>query len=207
MRFVNSPTLVNKELELKGKRCRLRTLSDTDVGPKYLEWLSDPDVNRFLEVRFAQPKSTEDLKRSVRDIFESPNQMLLGIFELIGNEHLGNVKLTISPHHKTAEVGYLLGNKAYWGKGLATEAVGLTMEWAFNELYVEKLFAGVYASNKASASLLNKLGFVPEARLHAEVINSFGKREDLLRFARFRGVEEGLLRRDVPDKVVRSCGS
>ena len=62
------------------------------------------------------------------------------------------------PQDGHADVGYWIG-RAFWGRGLATEAVGRVCEWALAELPVDRLVARVATDNEASAAVLKRLGF------------------------------------------------
>lgn len=48
---------------------------------------------------------------------------------------------------------------AYWGQGLAKEACRAAMDYAFETLGAADLFAGHHPENRASAALLQSLGF------------------------------------------------
>jgi len=54
-------------------------------------------------------------------------------------------------------LGYML-DKAYWGRGLATEAAKAGLMYGFAELDLEWLWAGTQAGNTASRRVLEKLG-------------------------------------------------
>ena len=63
---------------------------------------------------------------------------------------------------KTLETGYWLG-EAYWGRGIATQAARLVVRHAFEHFDVERIEAGVFGWNPASARVLEKVGFTFEA--------------------------------------------
>lgn len=71
----------------------------------------------------------------------------------------GNGQNDIYRH--SAEIGYWLG-EPYWGKGIASEAVKLIVEYAFNELDIKRLFTSVFDYNPASMKVLEKAGFQRE---------------------------------------------
>jgi ribosomal-protein-alanine N-acetyltransferase len=71
------------------------------------------------------------------------------------------------------EVGYLLSERAR-GRGVATRAIGLLIDWSFRELGMERVQALVHPDNPPSAAVLDRLGF---------------KREGLLR--RYRAGDDG----------------
>ncbi|ACT57869.1 GNAT family N-acetyltransferase [Hirschia baltica] len=56
------------------------------------------------------------------------------------------------------ELGYWIG-KAYWGKGIASEAAKCVMDWAKQALNPDMIVAGHFADNPASGRILDKLGF------------------------------------------------
>jgi RimJ/RimL family protein N-acetyltransferase len=91
---------------------------------------------------------------------ESTNNYLFGIFDYNTEKHIGNIKLgLINPIHKYAEVGLVIGDKSFWGKGIGTEAIKLVVEFAFNTLLLNKVTAGIYSNNIASLKAFQKLGF------------------------------------------------
>jgi RimJ/RimL family protein N-acetyltransferase len=62
------------------------------------------------------------------------------------------------------ELGYLLAAEAR-GRGLATRAIWLLTDWSFRELGMERVQALVHPDNRASARLLERLGFAREGLL------------------------------------------
>lgn len=65
------------------------------------------------------------------------------------------------------EVKYALLS-AYWGQGLATEAVRALIAYAFEIFHLTYLQATVYPENKASQRVLTKAGLRPEETRHNE---------------------------------------
>lgn len=69
------------------------------------------------------------------------------------------------------ELGYMM-LPTYWGKGIATRAVSLLCETAFDLLSLKRVTATVFEPNKASIRVLEKNAFVLEAKmLNAAVKN------------------------------------
>jgi RimJ/RimL family protein N-acetyltransferase len=84
-----------------------------------------------------------------------------------------------------AEIGYWLG-EAYWGRGLATEAVRFMTDYAFEQFpHLHRLFAGVFGFNHASQRVLEKAGYTLEA-IHREAVFKNGLLEDEYLYATFR---------------------
>lgn len=72
---------------------------------------------------------------------------------------------------KNIEIGYFLGEK-YWGKGIATEAVRLLLEYIKQQFDVERAYAEVFEHNKASMKVLQKNGFYLESIRRKSVIKN-----------------------------------
>lgn len=87
-------------------------------------------------------------------------------------------------HRNTAEIGYWLG-AAYWGRGLATEAVVAMTRYGFEELGLMRIQAGVFDWNGASARVLEKAGYTLEGRMRRHVVKD-GRVGDVLLYARVR---------------------
>jgi RimJ/RimL family protein N-acetyltransferase len=147
-------------LPLKGKRIYLREIRLSDVNENYLRWVNDPDVIQYLEVRHNPPRSIESLKEFVKRVSNDKDTVFMAIVLNKNDMHIGNIKLgPINRQHRLAEVGLLIGEKGYWGKGYATEAISLMVQYAFNTFKLHKLTSGCYALNKGSIKVFQKNGF------------------------------------------------
>jgi RimJ/RimL family protein N-acetyltransferase len=79
-------------------------------------------------------------------------------------EFIGGIGLTLALRFDRAEAGYWLG-QPYWGQGLATEALAAVLQFGFNELKLNKIYATHIASNPASGRVMLKNGLVKEGEL------------------------------------------
>jgi RimJ/RimL family protein N-acetyltransferase len=68
-----------------------------------------------------------------------------------------------------AELGYWLAPD-YQGKGIMTRAVSEMVAHGFATLPVQRIFGRVFSNNPASKRVLEKCGFVPEARLQGTIL-------------------------------------
>ena len=140
----------------------LSILRPVDVSEKYVNWLNDPVVTRYTEQRFFH-HSWERVEAFVEEKFLDDKEYLFGIF--YSGEHVGNVKIgPIDTRHSLSSVSYFIGEQKLWGKGIATRAVSKAVEFAFSDLTLEKLTAGVYEPNVGSRIVLEKCGFKQEGR-------------------------------------------
>jgi len=83
--------------------------------------------------------------------------------ELIGtNQFVGLIALVLSnTKYNKAEVWYKL-DSAYWGKGFATEALSLILQFGFQELKLHRIEAGCAVNNVGSAKVIEKAGMTLE---------------------------------------------
>lgn len=81
------------------------------------------------------------------------------IFELVTEELIGCCGLRPFKSEKSSyEIGFHL-RKKYWGMGYASEAAEAVIDYSFQVLKAEILYAGHHPKNAASEKLLTKLGF------------------------------------------------
>lgn len=164
------------------ERLIIRSLVLSDVGDRYLGWMLDSAVQRYLEVRFFSSKTVSDLQNFVVKTNSSNDEILLGIFLRDSQRHIGNIKLgPVCVRHQRADIGFIIGERDEWGKGFASEAIRAVCNYALSDLKLYKVAAGCYASNKGSAMALINSGFVQEGRLRDHVTLDEG-RDDVLLF-------------------------
>ncbi len=136
----------------------LRILASDDVSERYLRWMSDPDVLLYLESRFAS-FSLQSLRGYVEAVNASSRDILFGIFTR-QDGHVGNVKIGgIDPVHRFGDLGILVGEPGARGRGIGTKAIVLATQYAFCDLNLNKLFAGIYAPNEPSRRAFEKAGY------------------------------------------------
>lgn len=153
-------------------RLSLRTLEATDVGNAYVEWLRDPEVVRYLEVRFLPPQDAEQIRAFVESANTSASNLLLGIFRKEDDVHIGNIKLgPVVREHGRATVGYLIGDRSSWGRGYASEAIHAVARHAIETMGLKKITAGCYETNVGSSKALLKAGFKYEATIPSDVVH------------------------------------
>jgi RimJ/RimL family protein N-acetyltransferase len=150
---------------IEGERIYLRGVCLSDAGEHYCRWMNDDRVTRYLESRF-YPHSVKRIASYISQVNESSDSVFLAIVVKDKNIHIGNIKVgSINWIHRYADVGIVIGERDFWGQGLATEAIKLVVGYAFNKLNLRRLEAGCYANNPASIRAFQKAGFVEEGRL------------------------------------------
>ncbi|HVI48806.1 MAG TPA: GNAT family protein [Chitinophaga sp.] len=123
---------------------------------------NDPAIAANLRDSFPSPYSLKDAEDFLALIQQGKVNHAWGIYV---NDKIAGV-ITLTPqddiYRHSTEIGYWLG-APYYGKGIMTEAVSLLTEYAFREMNVHRIYAGVFAYNEASKKVLLKNGYHLEA--------------------------------------------
>jgi len=133
----------------------VREITPNDVNQRYCEWMNDPEVNAYLECR-----DTRWTEESLLDYIERMKSDHKFFAILADGKHIGNMKIgPINKKHLYADLGLVIGDKSYWGKGCATKAFILMIEQA-RAMGLHKLICSPYKnSNPGSLKALMKSGF------------------------------------------------
>lgn len=132
---------------------------ETDDIPFVQRLINDPQVRTNLEAY--APKNRLQEEAWIESIDDDNVRLLV----CVDGEPVGTIGL--KPPNEiwgTAEIGYMIAPDQ-WGNGYATDAVSLLAGYAFRERRLNRLYATVYATNPASARVLEKVGFEQEGTL------------------------------------------
>lgn len=171
---------------LEQSHVRLRLVELADCTDRYVAWLHDAEVNRYLETRWVE-QTIDGVREFVGNLLNSPHSYLFAIVNPDG-QHIGNIKLgPIEPRHLYADLSYFLGDRSAWGKGYATIAVRMATRFGFERLGLHRVQAGFYETNLGSQRVLEKAGFSYEGRLRSKLRqNERAEWEDHLWYAALR---------------------
>ncbi len=150
---------VSGQVMLETKRIILRKIESKDA-PTLLRWGQDSVYHKSAGYQYL-----EDLAAAQRSVLQyqrrpysygielKENNRLVGLVELYerGLDQYNGLLMT-------KDLGFLL-DKDYWHQGLMTEALTLVINFAFEKLHQNQIWAGTFVSNKNSQKLLKKLGF------------------------------------------------
>lgn len=137
---------------------------------KYQPWgpNSEEESQDFVNQVLADAKRVERT-RFVFSIVEKEIGSMVGAGEL-------NVR---DNHNKAGEIGYIV-NPDYWGKGIATEAAKLLIDFGFEQLNLHRIYATCDPRNIASGKVLEKIGMVQEGRMREDLLIKDGWRDSFL---------------------------
>lgn len=135
---------------------------------------NDDRIARFMTDAFPHPYSSLDGLRFLTLAMSSPERFRAIVTDagVVGGIGLHSQSDVFSLN---AELGYWL-SPAFHGKGIMTRAVGEMVAHGFATLPVHRIFARPFSNNPASMRVLEKAGFVLEARLQGTIL----KRDEVL---------------------------
>ncbi len=154
---------------LRGERLTIRPLTEADDAA-IVKLFSD---ERSLETWFRPPytsiQQAQEYRGTLQTGFERRTLFVWGIFASAdgsGEGPLAGVGILTrwSALHRRIDLGYYLASD-HWGRGYATEAVGVMLRFAYDSLGVHRVEAEVVPGNDASVRVLERAGFRHEATL------------------------------------------
>jgi RimJ/RimL family protein N-acetyltransferase len=166
---------------LYGKRIRLRGDERNDL-PKFIEWLNDPDVRRYLAVSMPISQATEE--QWFENMLKQPGEehsLAIEIKDGEGWRLIGNCGFfDLNWRVRSAEVGLFIGDKSCWNKGYGTEVMLRLLRHGFETLNLNRIYLRVDSENLGGIRAYQKAGFVQEACLREADFRDGKYRDDLI---------------------------
>ena len=160
-------------LELKGEKMFLREFTKADLkDPKYFGWLRDLEVvSTIYRLEYLMPMEFDEVKKYVIALLKSKNDCYFAIHykengEFIGTQRIGHINWRAG----IGDIGIMIGNKNYWGRGIAKDSVKVACGYAFKNLSLRKLTGGTPATNIAMCRCFESVGFKEEGRLRKQLL-------------------------------------
>ena len=141
---------------------KLRPWSMNDLE-SLVQNANNPAIAKNMMDQFPYPYTTE---AGIKFIEFATKDQPIHIFAIeIEGKAVGGIGLHLQEdvRKKNAELGYWLA-EPYWGKGIITKAISEMVEFGFKNFDIDRIFARPYGTNKGSQRVLEKAGFILEAR-------------------------------------------
>ncbi|MBE5899960.1 MAG: GNAT family N-acetyltransferase [Lachnospiraceae bacterium] len=112
------------------------------------EYLLSTDISEIKEYVYS-------LNRSSNDSFFAVKHKIKGGGVFIGTLKIGHINWRIG----TGDLGIMIGNKEYRGKGLSEKICKMGLEYAFHILGLRRMSCGCYEKNIPMCRCFEKIGF------------------------------------------------
>tara|TARA_B110000438_G_scaffold173183_1_gene165495 strand:- start:44 stop:562 length:519 start_codon:yes stop_codon:yes gene_type:complete len=141
--------------------CCLLPFESSDITEKYINWLNDPVVTKYSNQNYvhADFNSCSEYLKS----FLGTDNLFLKIVTDSPEAFIGTITAYVDKHHGLADMGILIGNRDFWGKGFGLSAWNQMKELLFKELGCRKITAGTVTANIAMLNIMKKSGMHLEA--------------------------------------------
>jgi [ribosomal protein S5]-alanine N-acetyltransferase len=164
-----------------GRSVTLREFERSDARA-VLRWTGDPEAVKFVPLGPFDAVGVDGyLAQLLDEARERPRAgYTLAVVEHASQEVVGSVALGVDSRvHRRVELGYILRRDA-WGRGLATEAAALALDFAFERLGANRVWAVCDPENAPSIGVLEKLGMSREGHLRQDMLIHGEWRDSLL---------------------------
>jgi RimJ/RimL family protein N-acetyltransferase len=152
-------------VEILGKLVKLRALVAADAVPA-AQALQDPEVVRWLEGWARRPYSADDFLEFINR--RRVDAVTWAIECVEDGEFVGATGLhELDFRNRHCFWGIWIGPSTRWDRGYGSEACRLCMQYAFDELGMEKVYLHVYEGNHRGRRAYEKPGSNSKARSRA----------------------------------------
>lgn len=150
-------------MELKLARCLIRPWQSGDAAA-LAQHANNRKIWRNVRDRFPHPYTLADAEAWIA--FADAQDPCTNFAIVVGDEAAGGIGFVLKDDvdRRSAELGYWLG-EAFGGRGIVSEAVTAMTAFMFANFDLCRIQATVFEWNKASMRVLEKAGYVCEARL------------------------------------------
>jgi [ribosomal protein S5]-alanine N-acetyltransferase len=155
-------------VRLQLSTCDVRSWATGDVE-SLVRHANNRKISVNLRDRFPHPYTRDVAQAFIRSVRERIPETAFAI--AVGGEAVGGIGFVLQDdiERVSAEIGYWLA-EPLWGRGIATEAVRAMTSYAIAQHGLTRVYARVADWNAASMRVLEKSGYVLEARLRRSAI-------------------------------------
>ena len=158
---------------LQSETLRLRPFEMDDIPAVYALAREKAIADTTLVPHPYAPDDAEAFIKRTRDWWRDEEAYVFAITDRATGGLRGAMGIHPVPQHKRAEVGYWIG-KPYWGRGIATAALKLLIQFGFETLELNRIEAGHFDHNQASGAVMQKAGMLPEGIRRGFVLHRDG---------------------------------
>ena len=155
-------------MEINGTCFKLRGWKPEDAE-SLQKHANNTHISDFLLDRFPSPYTMEDAVNWIK-LMQNQDPMVNFALDVDG-EVVGVIGLELrgDVYRKAPLLGYWI-SEDYWGRGIMPEAVKLIAGYAFKNLDVVRIQAGILSNNPKSMRVMEKAGFIKEGILKSSII-------------------------------------
>ena len=160
--------------------CAVRSWRTSDAE-SLLRHANNRNIWLNLRDAFPHPYTKHDARAYIRSVRERTPETTFAI--AVDDEAVGSVGFVLRTdvERVSAEIGYWLA-EPFWGRGITTEALTALTKYAIGTHGLTRIYALPFAWNVASCRVLEKAGYLLEARLRRSAVKD-GQITDQMQYA------------------------
>lgn len=174
-----------KQRELVDDLVRMRPLERADIPHIQRLAAAEAIANNTFVPHPYPPEAADEFVQKTREQWRDEEAFVFAIVERAAGLFVGCIGIHPEAAHHRAEVGYWIG-LPYWGRGLATAALRLIIQFGFEALKLNRIAAGHFSHNLASGRVMQKANMRYEGLLRGALLHR-GEYKDEVRYAILRG--------------------
>ena len=157
---------------VKTERFYIRELTSEDAKQHYLDWFQQEEIKRYI---MHVPSSLDELTGYILDNQADSTAYLFGIFPHNSTQHIGNIRYEFAYNgNDKVDMGILLGDQQWRGKGVAAEAINAVSNYFFKQFGTREIILGVDSANVAAVKVYEKIGFKEKEKILIEAPEKIG---------------------------------
>ena len=157
---------------LVGSQVKLGAFTPNYI-PIYHKWLQDPYVLKMTET--SKNMTLKDVTNMQKEIDKDNTMAHFLIFDKRKEIAIGDIDLRDIEIGNTAEIAIMIAEPSYRGKGYASEAYKLIMNFGFKKFRLASITAPVLSFNQASIGFHKKMGFFESGKKGRDIIFKYTK--------------------------------
>lgn len=121
-----------------------------------VKWRNDPEVFKYTGNTYDHEITIESELNWIKKVISNPKDYRCAIIvdgTYVGNIYLTDIENCIGNYH------IFIGDKSYWGKGVAKKASILIINYGFKNLGLSEIKLRVRDANQSATYLYKSLGF------------------------------------------------
>ena len=143
---------------LVSEKCMLRAMTRSDI-PFCCKWFNDNDVLQYSEHR-SKGYTKKQQVMVYTNILNDPSKVQFMIVEPNLSISIGVISFVVAHGDGSAAISIVIGEKQYWGKGIATAAIEELIKYGVKHHNITRFTATADVRNFGSQKAFEKNGFV-----------------------------------------------
>ena len=172
---------LKKDYVLENEFVLLRPLQESDFKELVHFAVTEPTLWQYSLI---SADGEGNMKNYFRIAFEAKNKQTsypFIVFDKRKNAYAGSTRFyDYSEHHKTVQLGYTWYGKEFWGTGLNKNCKYLMLEFAFENLQLERVEFRADNNNARSIAAMKSIGCTKEGVLRNNCTATVGRRDSIV---------------------------